>query len=468
MKEFKIIDGRIQDPESDRLEYKRCRKGPPRDLWPNYSAFANTFGGTILLGVSDKDHEVTGVEDPEGIVREIWDILNNSNKVSVNILSPRDIKVIEIDGRDIIQIDVPRAERRRRPVYINGNLDTGTYKRNGEGDYHCSVAELKQMLRDASESAADSSVLDNLTVDDLDAHSVSSFRERMSSRNPSHPWNDRPAPDLLRLMGAAVRREDGYHPTLAGLLMFGYDYSIMEAIPNYHLDYLEYGDGTDGWTYRRTTGSGEFTGNLYNFLTEVSNRISVVSDRSKEMDGVSRIDDNMSIRAQRELLVNALVNADYSGYRGVRAERRPGSFTVRNPGCLRIPVEEMFEGGISDPRNPHIALMLGLIGMGERAGSGVSEVVSFCRSQNITDPMYTETSDPETVTVRLMLSRALSRDDWETAMIDMIRRDPKISLDRLAENTGLTRSQVIQRVNLLKARGRISRSGGTRGHWEIS
>ena len=310
MIDLKVVDGKVSNPESEYLEFKSCKNRLSKDFCPTYSAFANTFGGTVIIGVDDETREPLGIDNPDKIIKELWDLLNDSRKVNVNLLSPKDIRTIDVEGKALIQVDIPRAERRKRPVFINGSMENGTYKRNGEGDYHCTVNELKQMLRDSSDSSQDSEVVTGITIEDLDMQSLASFRERMSNRNPSHPWNDRDDEEFLRLIGAGSRVEGVMHPTVAGLLMFGFDYSIMAELPNYHLDYLEFADGTNDWTHRITTGTGEFTGNVYTFLTKVSNRISMLNDRGKDLDGMSRIDDTALIRAQRELLVNALVHAD--------------------------------------------------------------------------------------------------------------------------------------------------------------
>lgn len=290
----------------------------------------------------------------------------------------------------------------------------------------------------------------------------------MSKRNPAHPWNDKEDGEFLRLIGACARSGDGVlHPTLAGLIMFGYDYSIMSAIPNYHLDYLEFPDGGDNWTYRITTGTGEFTGNVYNFAIEVSNRLMMSNDRGKTMDGAVRADDSPLIKAQRELVVNALIHADYEGLRGIRIEWRRNVFSVRNPGNLRIPLDEMLAGGISDPRNPRLALMLGLIGMVERAGSGVSDVVSYCRRLGISDPSYMETAEPETVMAILRMRLDNDSDGLEGLVIEMMRNDPTISFDTMSRRTGVERNKLSRLVNGMKERGIVKRVGGTRGHWEI-
>ncbi len=140
---------------------------------------------------------------------------------------------------------------------------------------------------------------------------------------------------------------------------------------------------------------------------------------------------------------------------------------VRNPGNLRIPLDEMVAGGVSDPRNPHIALMMGLIGMAERAGSGVSEVVSACRSMSIPDPVYTESVDPEAVTVRLLMPAVMGRGDMEDMILDIMRADPTVSLDSMSKRLGVERSKMSRMVNVMKDKGMVERIGGTRGHWNV-
>ena len=70
--------------ENDEIECKKAGGGLPKDLWETYSAFANTTGGTILLGVKEEKGKFypIGVENAENIIKDLWDNLNNSKKVS--------------------------------------------------------------------------------------------------------------------------------------------------------------------------------------------------------------------------------------------------------------------------------------------------------------------------------------------------------------------------------------------------
>ena len=90
---------RIDSRETVHFEAKLARGGLPRNLWETYSAFANTDGGLILLGVEEtKDHALHAVhlDDPEALIRDFWNTINNPQKVSLNILT--DSKILSIPG----------------------------------------------------------------------------------------------------------------------------------------------------------------------------------------------------------------------------------------------------------------------------------------------------------------------------------------------------------------------------------
>lgn len=123
--------------ENNRIEAKKALGGLPHSIWETYSAFANTLGGIILLGVEeypDKSLHAVDLPDPERLIREFLEIVNNSRKVSANILTDEDLYVQEVDGNNIIVINVPPAREEHWPVYLDGN-PANSYYRNGEGDY---------------------------------------------------------------------------------------------------------------------------------------------------------------------------------------------------------------------------------------------------------------------------------------------------------------------------------------------
>ena len=56
---------------------------------------------------ADKSFRMVDLPDPEKRIKEIWDIVNNPNKTSMNVLSSKDVFVQEVDGNHIGVIKVP-------------------------------------------------------------------------------------------------------------------------------------------------------------------------------------------------------------------------------------------------------------------------------------------------------------------------------------------------------------------------
>ena len=86
--------------------------------------------------------------DPQELVDEFWDMVNDPSVVSANLLQPEDVQILRSGRNPIVAIFVPRAGRRQRPVYVGRDPYTGTYYRRGDGDYRCPRHEVEAMLQD--------------------------------------------------------------------------------------------------------------------------------------------------------------------------------------------------------------------------------------------------------------------------------------------------------------------------------
>lgn len=135
--------------ENNQIEAKKATGGLPESIWETYSAFANTSGGVILLGVEeypDKSLHPVDLPEPEWLVMDFWDNIENPSKVSLNILNEKDVTIHNINGSHIIVIDVPEALPKQKPIYIGDNIISGTYRRDGDGNYRCNFGEILDML----------------------------------------------------------------------------------------------------------------------------------------------------------------------------------------------------------------------------------------------------------------------------------------------------------------------------------
>ena len=427
--------------ENNRIEAKKALGGLPRSIWETYSAFANTLGGVILLGVeeyADKSLHPVNLPDPEGMVRDFWNAINNPSKASINILTDRNVQIVEIEGNRIIEITVPRAERGVKPVYIAGNPLTGSYRRNGEGDYRCTREEVQAMLRDAAAKTQDMIVLETMGLDVFDYDSLHRYRNRMKNHRPGHVWEELSDVDFLYKLGAVGRGENGQlHPTAAGLLMFGYEYVIVKEFPHYFLDYQERMDDATRWTDRIVSTSGEWSGNIFDFYFRVYQRIAQDVKIPFRMENGERIDDTPVHGALREALANCLINADYYGTRGLVIIKSKDEITISNPGGFRIDINEARSGGVSDPRNGALIKMFNLINIGERAGSGIPNIYSVWHTQGWQEPTITESFAPERITLTLSVGKK------PTEKTDRKNPTEKTRPKKPTEKTRLQRERIV-------------------------
>ncbi len=135
--------------ENNRIEAKEALGGLPESIWETYSAFANTDGGIILLGVEelpDKSLHALDILDPQWLIEDFWKIINDPKLVSANILTEENVQIHNVEGKQIIAITVPKADTLHRPVYIGSDPYRGAYRRCGEGDYRCTKEEIDTMI----------------------------------------------------------------------------------------------------------------------------------------------------------------------------------------------------------------------------------------------------------------------------------------------------------------------------------
>jgi ATP-dependent DNA helicase RecG len=374
------------------IEYKEAQNELPKSFWETYSSFANTIGGRIVLGV--KEHrtktaleerfELQGVNNAAKILKSLWDTVN-SDKVSRNILLEDNVETVDCNEKQLIVVAVPMANYTDRPIYINRNILGGTYKRNYEGDYHCTDDEVKSMLRDANENGNDGALLDFFTMDDIDLPTLHAYRNRFEVRNVDHVFNQLTDKEFLKNMGGYTIDRNTKHEglTVAGLMMFGKGLPIRERFDNLRMDYIDQTNlvGESRWS-DRLTYDGTWENNLFNFFTRVIQKLTADLKRPFKLEGMERIDDTPVHKAVREGLTNMIIHADLLITGVLKVVKRDNGILFSNPGSLKIPFEDIKRGGNSKARNPRIQNMLRMVGFGDNIGSGYPTILKAWKDQN--------------------------------------------------------------------------------------
>lgn len=446
--------------ENNTIEFKKAKGGLPNSLWESYSAFANTNGGTIVLGIDEPQKNVfVSAKLTEAEVEELqtcfWDTINNSKKVNVNILVDRDVYIDEYDGYPILVIKVKRADRFEKPVFINDNLYNGTYRRNHQGDYHCTKAEIDLMIKDANHQTNDKTCLDEFTLDDLNLESISSYKQMLKSANPSHIFLTMPDEQFYLNLGIAKKGLDGQiHPTRAGLLMFGKEYRITDEFNHYFLDYQDHREETPDirWIDRVQSSSGDWSGNVFDFFFKVYNKLIQGLFVPFKLEGVRRIDDTEMHKVIREALCNTLSNADYYGTRGIVIKKYANKIEFSNPGSMRMSLEEAFAGGNTDPRNETILKIFSLIKIGERAGTGIQTIVNAVRNYGYGDFIMEESFNPDRTKTTIVFNNYDFEKNNNLSSLTDLSKNERESLEFIKTKKEISRQDLEEYLNCGKTK----------------
>ncbi|RGL61371.1 AAA family ATPase [Segatella copri] len=407
------LDSLLNSVESDDLEFKSAAGGFPGSFWDTYSAFANSEGGVIVLGVIERKGKfyIDNLSDEqiEKYTKDFWNNVNNRATVSCNLLKTEDVVVEDYNGHKLMLFFIPRASREQRPVYRTSQPYNGTFKRNHEGDYKCTEREVQRMFSDANVSnPADSRILRNYSLDDLDMESVAQYRQLFKLAKPDHPWSVLSDFEFLKKIGAyrtdRGTKEEGF--TVAGVLMFGKEDAITdnECCPDFFPDYQEkLSDNPEiRWT-NRICPDGTWEANLFQFYLRVLPRLSAVLPKPFILEGNIRRDETPAHVAVREALVNLCIHTDYSENATMVVRLYSNKIVFTNPGTLLVSKMQYYGESASVCRNKTLQKMFMLIGSAEKAGSGVDKILAGWRFANWRAPMLRTLSQPDLVELTMMM-----------------------------------------------------------------
>ncbi|MCM1134387.1 MAG: putative DNA binding domain-containing protein [Clostridium sp.] len=418
------IRQRLSKSERADFECKEARNSVPKSIYESYSAFANTKGGHIILGIAENKEKknpkerftIQGVEDASKILEDFWNTING-NKVNINILIDDDVYVVEEGNIKLVVIHVPRADYKSRPIYVGENPYKGTFKRNNEGDYHAKDYEVNAMIRDQNTEGNDGLVLEYYGMDDVDTETLKRYRIMFKTTNPDYIWNNLDDREFLENLGAYRRdRRKGVEGiTMAGLMMLGKGLAIRDEFDNIFMDYRdETGATTDMRWLDRVTYDGTWENNLFNFFIKVSPKLTADLKKPFKLSGDVRVDDTPVHKAIREAFVNMIIHADYQLDAGVlKIVKNNEGFFFTNPGTLKLPKEQIYHGGDSKTRNGRMQTMLRMVGFGDNAGSGFPAILSVWKNEGWKEPELIEDTQLNQVTLALRIENASERAEEE-------------------------------------------------------
>jgi len=347
----------IKKGESETLEFKPSLSQKD-NICKAVSAFSNTKGGTILIGVSDGGR-VSGLDVGRKTLEDLAGYVKGNTDPSIF----PSIKQIEINNNKIIAITV--EESKEKPVFFKDKA----YKRVGKSTHRISASEIIKLAKESGEKVYwDEQVCEGVTLGDIDWRFVKEFfipryETVTGTKVVSEPEN------LLEKLECIKNRK----PTNAGILLFGKN--PQQFFRNAYIALARYkkGIGTERFDYK------EFDENI---LQQIDNCDGYIKEHMALMSRqhpmkVEREDiPEYPLFSVRELVTNAVCHRDYAEQRTkIIIKMFDDSIEFYNPGGL---IEDITAENIAEKqysRNPIIAKVLSKIRYIEELGEGWNKIL---------------------------------------------------------------------------------------------
>lgn len=409
----------LKRPEGKTLEFKRELSSPDGVL-RTFVAFANTAGGTLLIGVEDRTRHVRGVSAPLDVEERLANLVADS---IVPRLLP-DLEILRWRRTHVVAVQVhPSAAR---PHYLKREgLEGGAYVRVGSTNRRAD-RELVEELRRFSRGEA----YDEQAMPDLDSEALD-FRVASESFAAVRKLGRRDM-ETLRLLTTHQGRKV---PTVGGFLLFG---KVRERhFPDAWLQAGRFG-GTDK---SRIVDRIDIRLHLPATVDAAINFVRKHSLHGAEIDAVRRKERwNLPPAAVREAIINAVVHADYA-QRGapIRVSLFDDRLEVENPGLLPfgLTVDDLHRG-ISKLRNRVIGRVFHELGLIEQWGSGIQRMTAACRDAGLEAPVLEEIGPRFRVTLHTTRARPPAVDSTDEAILAALAAGKGLSTREIAAAIDLT------------------------------
>jgi len=397
--------------EIEDVEAKRATGGLPRSVAETMSAFANSRGGIIILGLDERSgFAAVGVSDPVALRDELAGV---ARAQLTPALAPI-IDTVPFEGAILVLAEIEALPPAQRPCYVTARgLYNGAFVRVGDGDQRLTPYEIDRLRENSGQPRWDEEPVPQATAEkDLDRRAVTGLIETASRSSP-RSFSGLSEPDALARLGVLVPYEGSLVPSLAGLLSVGtYPQQFFPQLMVSLAVYPHEDAGQPGPGGIRFLDSAAVGGTVPTMVTDTIQAAQRNLRKGSRVVGAGR-DDYWEIEPEviREAVVNALMHRDYSPQaRGtqIQVELFPDRLTVTSPGGLfgNVRLETLGQSGTSSSRNARLAALLQEAGdpvtgrpVAENRGSGISMMISQVRRDTGLVPLFAASLNEFRVTI---------------------------------------------------------------------
>ena len=372
--------------ESQTVEFKKTL-AERKEILATISAFANTRGGRIYVGVEeDKDGSVRKVVGVKFKGREVENLGNEIKQNTDPVLYPS-IEVEEIKGKPVLVVEV--GENPVKPVFARIDKTPVAYKRVGKTNQKIGAGELRRILSEGKEFLWDSQACGEATLDDIDEEKVKWFLRKAKSERNFDVEPDTPTGEALEKIG--LMRDGGL--TNAGVLLFGRKPQKFFLQAETRCARFKGDDVSKPFIDMKVIGGSiqEQIEDAEEFLlSHIKKAVWVEPGKIERTEKWEYPPETI-----REAIVNAICHRDYESSGNVQVRVFDSRVEIWNPGRLPegITIELLKKQHISKPRNREIARLLFLIKYIEQWGSGTNKMITACIREGLPEPEFKEIGD---------------------------------------------------------------------------
>ncbi|MEA3431527.1 MAG: putative DNA binding domain-containing protein [candidate division WOR-3 bacterium] len=398
----------ISQSESETLEFKKST-GEWKELIKTISAFANTRGGHILIGISDKER-VQGIRIGKRTVEDL------TNKIKENT-DPKifpGISVKKIERKEVILIKV--EESKFKPVFAFNRV----YKRVGKSTVRVTSEEIRKMALENKKIYWDEQICEGAKLEDIDEEKVKWYLDRRAEIRMVEKPEKMNLKTLLLNIKAAKEVNGEIKITNAGVLFFTkYPQKFIlqsqlrlarfagRTLTRDFLDRLD----CSGALREMVESAEEFIRRnirLFGFRTEFNFR------RIDKME--------YPLKALREAIINAIIHRNFEEPADTRVLIFDNRIEIVNPGSFPKGVTP--ENPRHVPINPILCQLMYDVGFIEKYGTGIYMMKESCKEYGIPEPEY-EINDIETKLIFQSSSNAIILSEIEKYGVELNERQRK-------------------------------------------
>ena len=430
----------LLQPEGKTLELKRDLSSPA-GLLRTVVAFANTSGGTVLIGVEDGTRAVRGVTDPLALEERVASLVSGS-------ILPRvlpDIELLAFRNTHVLAVRVYPSAARPHHLARSGPEEVA-YVRVGSTNRRAGPEMLAEMRRFARGEAFDEQPMPDLAADAVDFDAAASAFEDVRKLK-------RADLDTLRL---TVRHQGRRVPTVGGVLLFG-----QERLRHFPDAWVQAGRFA-GLDRSRIVDQTEIVSHPSAAVLEAVAFVEKHGLHGASIGAVRRT----SVRslppvAVREALVNALVHADYAQHGApIRVALFDDRLEIENPGLLTFGLTlDDLPRGVSKLRNRVLGRTFKELGLVEQWGSGVQRMIGACREAGLPAPEWEEIGTRLRVTLHTGANGAIALDPKDRTILDALGPTDGLRTREVADAVGLSARATRQRLARLVELGEVREIG---------